>query len=226
MLGGDSNLLSQKTEVESMPKGILGKKIGMTQIFTDKGLAIPVTVIEAGPCIVIQKKTPEKDGYSAIQIGFGEKRERLFTKPLAGHFTKAGIRPLRYLRELVVEDTEAYQVGQEIKADIFAQGEKVDVVGISKGKGFAGAIKRHGFHRGPMAHGSKYHRRPGSLGAKGPARVYKGRKLPGHMGTDRVTVQNLEVIKVDAVRNLIAVRGAIPGPKGGLVQVKPATKSS
>lgn len=208
-----------------MPKGILGKKIGMTQIFTDKGLAIPVTVIEAGPCIVIQKKTPEKDGYSAIQIGFGEKRERLFTKPLAGHFTKAGIRPLRFLREMLVEDPEVFQVGQEIKADIFAQGEKVDVVGTSKGKGFAGAIKRHGFHRGPMAHGSKYHRSPGSLGAKGPARVYKGRKLPGHMGTDRVTVQNLEVIKVDADRNLIAVRGAIPGPKGGLILVKPATKS-
>jgi len=208
-----------------MPKGILGKKVGMTQIFTDKGLAIPVTVIEAGPCIVIQKKTPEKDGYSAIQIGFGEKRERLFTKPLAGHFTKAGIRPLRFLREMLVEDPEVFQVGQEIKADIFAQGEKVDVVGTSKGKGFAGAIKRHGFHRGPMAHGSKYHRSPGSLGAKGPARVYKGRKLPGHMGTDRVTVQNLEVIKVDADRNLIAVRGAIPGPKGGLILVKPATKS-
>jgi large subunit ribosomal protein L3 len=208
-----------------MPKGILGKKIGMTQIFTDKGLAIPVTVIEAGPCIVIQKKTPEKDGYSAIQIGFGEKRERLFTKPLAGHFTKAGIRPLRFLREMLVEDPEVFQVGQEIKADIFAQGEKVDVVGTSKGKGFAGAIKRHGFHRGPMAHGSKYHRSPGSLGAKGPARVYKGRKLPGHMGTDRVTVQNLEVIKVDVDRNLIAVRGAIPGPKGGLILVKPATKS-
>jgi len=224
-VGGNSNLLSQKTEVQRMPKGILGKKVGMTQIFTDKGLAIPVTVIEAGPCIVIQKKTPEKDGYSAIQIGFGEKRERLFTKPLAGHFTKAGIRPLRFLREMLVEDPEVFQVGQEIKADIFAQGEKVDVVGTSKGKGFAGAIKRHGFHRGPMAHGSKYHRSPGSLGAKGPARVYKGRKLPGHMGTDRVTVQNLEVIKVDADRNLIAVRGAIPGPKGGLILVKPATKS-
>jgi large subunit ribosomal protein L3 len=211
--------------VERMPKGILGKKVGMTQIFTDKGLAIPVTVIEAGPCMVIQKKTPEKDGYSAIQFGFGEKRERLFTKPLAGHFTKAGIRPLRYLREMLVEDPEVFQIGQEIKADIFAQGEKVDVVGTSKGKGFAGAIKRHGFHCGPMAHGSKYHRSPGSLGAKGPARVYKGRKLPGHMGTDRVTVQNLEVIKVDADRNLIAVRGAIPGPKGGLVLVKTATKS-
>lgn len=208
-----------------LPKGILGKKIGMTQIFTDKGKAIPVTVIEAGPCLVVQTRTPGKDGYSAIQIGFGDKRERLFTKPLKGQFTKAGVRPLRYLRELRVEDAEAFKVGQEIKADIFALGEKVDVVGTSKGKGFAGAIKRHGFHRGPMAHGSKYHRRPGSLGAKGPARVFKGRKLPGHLGADRVTVQNLEVVIVDADRNLLAVKGAIPGPKGGLVMVKPSTKS-
>lgn len=207
-----------------MPKGILGKKIGMTQIFTDKGIAIPVTVIEAGPCIVVQTKTPVKDGYSAIQIGFGDKRERLFSKPLKGQFSKAGVRPLRYLRELRVEDPEAFQVGQEIKADIFAQGDKVDVVGTTKGKGFAGGIKRHGFHRGPMAHGSKYHRRPGSLGAKGPARVFKGRKLPGHLGAERVTVQNLEVIKVDADRNLLAVKGAVPGPKGGLVLVKPSTK--
>lgn len=207
-----------------MPKGILGKKIGMTQIFTDAGLAIPVTVIEAGPCIVVQKKTLEKDGYGAIQIGFGEKRERLLTKPLKGHFARAGVRPLRFLRELLVEDPESYQVGQEIKADIFAQGEKVDVVGKTKGQGFAGGIKRHGFHRGPMAHGSKYHRRPGSLGAKGPARVFKGRKLPGHLGTERVTVQNLEVVKVDTDRNLLAIKGAIPGPRGGLVLIKPSTK--
>jgi large subunit ribosomal protein L3 len=208
-----------------MPKGILGKKIGMTQIFTDKGLAIPVTVIEAGPCVVVQKKTVETDGYQAIQIGFGEKRERLFNKPLKGHFARNSVRPLRYLRELRVEDPDAYQVGQEIKADIFAQGEKVDIVGTTKGKGFAGGIERHGFHRGPMAHGSKYHRRPGSLGAKGPARVFKGRKLPGHHGSERVTVQNLEIVKVDASRNLLAVKGAVPGPKGGLVLVKPSTKS-
>ena len=207
-----------------MPKGILGKKIGMTQIFTEKGLAIPVTVIEAGPCLVVQKKTPEKDGYLAIQIGFGEKRERLFTKPLKGHFSKNGVRPLRFLRELRVENPDLYQVGQEIKADVFAQGAMVDVVGVSKGKGFTGGIKRHGFHRGPMAHGSKYHRGSGSLGAKGPARVFKGRKLPGHMGSERVTVQNLEVIRVDGDRNLLAVKGAIPGPKGGLVLVKPSTK--
>ena len=208
-----------------MPKGILGRKVGMTQIFTGTGLAIPVTVIEAGPCFVVQKKTPEKDVYTAIQIGFGEKREILFNKPLKGHFNKSGVRPLRYLRELRVEDPEAYQVGQEIKAGIFAEGERVDVVGTTKGKGFAGGIKRHGFHRGPMAHGSKYHRRPGSLGAKGPARVYKGRKLPGHLGAERITVQNLEVIRVDGDRNLLALKGAVPGPKGGLVLVKPSTKN-
>lgn len=207
-----------------MPKGILGKKVGMTQIFTDTGLAVPVTIIEAGPCVVVQKKTPEKDGYSAIQVGFGEKRERLFNKPQKGHFTRAGVKPLRFLREFRVENVENYQVGQEIKADVFAEGEKVDVVGKSKGQGFAGGIKRHGFHRGPMAHGSKYHRRPGSLGAKGPARVYKGRKLPGHLGNERVTIQNLEVVKIDAGRNLLAVKGAVPGPRGSLVVVKETAK--
>jgi len=208
-----------------MLKGILGRKVGMTQLFTEMGLAIPVTVVEAGPCIIVQKKTVDTDGYNAIQIGFGEKRERLFSKPLKGHFTKSGVRLTRYLRELRVDDIDSYQVGQEIKADIFAEGEKVDVVGTSKGRGFSGGIKRHGFHRGPMAHGSKYHRRPGSLGAKGPARVYKGRKLPGHLGAERVTVQNLEVVKADGERNLLAIKGAIPGPKGGLVLVTPTTKN-
>lgn len=208
-----------------MQKGILGRKVGMTQVYTDVGLAIPVTVVEAGPCLVVQKKTSETDGYNAIQVGFGEKRERLFSKPLKGHFAKAGVRLMRHLRELRVEDVDAYQVGQEIKADIFAQGEKVDVCGTSKGHGFSGAIKRHGFHRGPMAHGSKYHRRPGSLGAKGPARVYKGRKLPGHYGSVRVTVQNLEVVKVDSERNMLAIKGAIPGPKGTLVLVTPSSKA-
>jgi len=208
-----------------MPKGILGRKVGMTQIFTNTGLAVPVTVIEAGPCIVVQKKTPEKDGYSAIQVGFGEKRENLFAKPLKGHFARAGVRPLRFLREFRVEDVDSYQVGQEIKADIFAEGEKVDVTGTSKGHGFSGGIKRHGFHRGPMAHGSKYHRRPGSLGAKGPARVFKGRKLPGHYGAVRVTVQNLDVVKVDGERNLLAIKGAVPGPRGGLVMVVPSTRA-
>lgn len=208
-----------------MLKGILGKKVGMTQLFTETGLAIPVTIVEAGPCVVVQKKTIDTDGYNAIQIGFGEKRERLFNKPLKGHFAKLGVRLTRYLRELRVDDIDSYQVGQEIKADIFAEGEKIDVVGTSKGRGFSGGIKRHGFHRGPMAHGSKYHRRPGSLGAKGPARVYKGRKLPGHFGSERITVQNLEVVKADGERNFLAIKGAIPGPRGGLVLVTPTTKN-
>lgn len=208
-----------------MPKAILGKKVGMTQIFTEDGIAVPVTVIEAGPCLVVQKKTTEKDGYNAIQLGFGEKRENLFNKPMKGHYEKAGVKPKRYLREVRVEDANAYEVGQEIKADVFEAGEKVDVVGTTKGRGFAGGIKRHGFHRGPMTHGSKYHRRPGSLAAKGPARVFKGRKLPGHYGTERVTVQNLDVIQVDAGKNLLAVKGAIPGARGGLVMVKNAVKA-
>ncbi len=208
-----------------MKKAILGKKVGMTRLFTDKGLAVPVTVIEAGPCHVVHKKTMEKDGYSAIQVGFGEKREKLFNKPEKGHFDKAGVRPLRFLRELRIEDSDSYQVGQEIKTDIFSQGDKVDVVGTSKGRGFSGGIKRHGFHRGPMAHGSKYHRRPGSLGAKGPARVFKGRKLPGQYGAERVTVQNLEVVRVDAGKNLLAIKGAVPGPRGGLVIIKDSVKA-
>lgn len=207
-----------------MKKAILGKKVGMTQVFTKEGLAVPVTVVETGPCFVVLKKTVERDGYGAIQVGFGEKRERLFNKPAKGHFSKAGVRPLRFLKELRIDDWDSYQVGQEIKADLFSAGEKVDVVGTSKGKGFAGAIKRHNFHRGPMAHGSKYHRRPGSLGAKGPARVYKGRKLPGHLGAARVTVQNLEVVRVDADRNLLAIKGAIPGPRGGLIMIKDSVK--
>lgn len=208
-----------------MKKGILGKKVGMTQLFTDTGLSVPVTVIEAGPCYVVQKKTPERDGYGAVQVGFGEKRERLFNKPIKGHFSKAAVRPLRVLKEFKLEDYDNYQVGQEIKADVFTPGEKVDVVGTSKGKGFSGGIKRHGFHRGPMAHGSKYHRRPGSLGAKGPARVFKGRKLPGHHGSARVTVQNLEVVRVDPERNLLAIKGAVPGPKGSLVLIRDSVKA-
>lgn len=208
-----------------MSKGLLGKKVGMTQIFRETGEIVPVTVIEAGPCVIVQKKTVEADGYNAIQLGFGEKREALANKPLKGHFAKAEQKPLRYLREVRVENVDEYQVGQEIKADLFVTGEHIDVVGTSKGKGFAGGIKRHGFQRGPMAHGSKYHRRPGSLGAKGPARVFKGRKLPGRMGADRVTVQNLEVVRVDADRNLLLVRGAIPGPKGSLVMINDSVKA-
>ncbi len=208
-----------------MPNAILGKKVGMTQVFTEQGIAVPVTVIEAGPCMIAQKKTVEHDGYNAIQVGFGDKRENLFNKPMKGHYEKAGIKPKRYLREMRVDDIDAYEVGQEIKADIFAPGEKVDVVGTTKGRGFSGGIKRHGFHRGPMAHGSKYHRGPGSLGAKGPARVFKGRKLPGHYGAERVTIQNLEVVRVDAGQNLLAIKGAIPGPRGGLVMVKQSVKA-
>lgn len=208
-----------------MAKGILGRKLGMTQVFDERGHVVPVTVIEAGPCVVIQKKTPENDGYSAIQVGFGSMRESLANKPLRGHFQKAGVRPLRFLREFRVDNVESYEVGQEIKVDIFAPGEKVDVTGTSKGKGFAGGIKRHGFQRGPMKHGSKYHRRPGSLAAKGPARVFKGRRLPGHMGVERVTVQNLEVVRVDPERNLLVLRGAVPGPRRSLVMIRSAVKA-
>lgn len=211
--------------MQAMPKAIFGRKVGMTQVFTDAGEAVPVTVIEAGPCVVVQKKNVAKDGYNAIQVGFGEKREDLFNKPLKGHFEKAGVKPKRYLREVRVEDVDAYEVGQEIKADIFAPGDRVDVVGTSKGRGFAGGIKRHGFHRGPMAHGSKYHRRPGAQAAKGPARVFKGRKLPGHYGMERVTVQNLEVVRVNAEQNILAVRGAVPGPRGGLVMIRDSVKA-
>lgn len=209
-----------------MAKGILGKKVGMTQLFTEDGLVIPVTVVEAGPCTVVQKKTVETDGYNAIQVGFGDKRENLLNKPEKGHLAKAGVKTARYIREFRLEDASTYEVGQAITADVFAEGEFVDVVGTSKGKGFAGGIKRHGFHRGPMAHGSKYHRRPGSLGAKGPARVFKGRRLPGRMGGVRVTVQNLQIVKVDAERNLLVVKGAIPGPKNSLVVVKNSVKAN
>ncbi|MHB1407495.1 MAG: 50S ribosomal protein L3 [Desulfitobacteriaceae bacterium] len=208
-----------------MSKGILCRKIGMTQVFAEDGRLLPVTVVEAGPCFVVQKKTVSTDGYHAIQVGFAEKRESLSSKPTKGHFQKASLKPLRFLRELRVADAEAFQVGQEIKADIFAPGEKVDVVGTSKGKGFSGMIKRHGSRRGPMAHGSKYHHRTGSLGAKGPARVFKGRNLPGRMGVERVTVQNLEIVRVDADKNLILVKGAVPGPKKGLLILKSSVKA-
>ena len=203
-----------------MAKGILGKKIGMTQIFSPEGRAIPVTVIEAGPCVVVQKKTTDTDGYDAIQIGFGERRERLFNKPIKGHFAKAGVKPLRVLREFGVADGESYEVGQVLKADIFNEGEFVDVIGTSKGKGFAGVIKRHNFTRAAMTHGSMYHRRPGSLNATDPARVFKGRRLPGRMGSERVTIQGLEIVKVDPERNIILVKGSVPGNRGSMIVVK------
>lgn len=208
-----------------MSKAILGTKLGMTQIFDDVGRAIPVTVVEAGPCVVVQKKTTESDGYNAIQVGFGATKEQDLNKPEKGHLAKAQVKPLRYLREFRVEDPNAYQIGQEIKADLFAAGEWVDVSGTSKGKGFAGGIKRHNFHRGPMAHGSKYHRRPGSGAAKGPARIFKGRKMPGRLGGETVTIQKLQVVRVDAERNLLLVKGAIPGPRKSLVTIKSSVKA-
>ncbi len=209
-----------------MKKGILATKVGMTQIFSDDGVLTPVTVLQAGPCVVTQVKTVENDGYSAVQVGFVDKREKLVAKPQKGAFDKAGVSYKRYVREFKFEDAESYEVAQEIKADIFAAGDKIDVTAISKGKGFQGAIKRHGQHRGPMTHGSKYHRHAGSNGAASdPSRVFKGKKMPGRMGGKQVTVQNLEVVRVDAENNLILVKGAVPGPKKSLVTVKETVKS-
>lgn len=211
-----------------MPKGILGKKVGMTQVFNSAGRLIPVTVVEAGPCVVVQRKSMETDGYNAVQLGLEEKKEKTVNKPMIGHFAKSGEGPRRYLREVrtTPEEQENYRLGQVLKADLFQEGETVDVVGISKGKGFAGVIKRHGFHRGPMAHGSMYHRRTGSLGATDPARVFKGRKMPGRMGGERVTIQGLEVVRVDPDKNLLLIEGAIPGKKGGLLMIKETVKKT
>lgn len=207
-------------------KGILGKKLGMTQIFAEDGIVIPVTVVEAGPIVVTQIKTVEKDGYNAVQIGFGEVKEKSLNKPQKGHLAAANVLK-KHLKEFRVDSVEGYTVGQEIKADLFTAGEKIDVSGTSKGKGFQGPIKRHGQSRGPESHGSRYHRRPGSMGACSfPGRVFKNKKLAGHMGSVKVTVQNLEVVKVDADKNLILVKGAIPGPKGSVVTIKEAVKSS
>ena len=198
----------------------------MTQIFNEDGVLTPVTVLQAGPCVVTQVKTVENDGYAAVQVGFGDIREKLVNKPMKGHFAKAGVAPKRFVREFRLEDAESYAVGQEIKADVFAAGDKVDATAKSKGKGFQGAIKRHGQSRGPMAHGSKYHRHAGSNGsATTPGRVFKGKKMPGHMGAVRITVQNLEVVRVDAEQNLILVKGAVPGPKKSLVMIKESTKA-
>lgn len=209
-----------------MEKAILGRKLGMTQILEESGRAIPVTVIEAGPVSVVQKKEVERDGYSAVQVGFIDLKEKKVTKPLRGHFAKAKVTPKRYLREFRLNNTAELNVGDEIKVDIFKVGEKVDVTGISKGKGYAGTIKRWGIHRGPMSHGSGYHRGPGSMGgASSPSRVFKGKKLPGHMGAERVTIQNLEIVKIDEQKNLMLVRGAVPGPKGGLLIIKNGVKA-
>lgn len=206
-------------------KGILGKKIGMTQLYKEDGTIVPVTVVEAGPCYVVQKKTVESDGYNALQIGFVERRENLLNKPEKGHFEKSGVKPVRFLKEFRLDNVDDYQVGQEIKVDVFETGDNIDVVGTSKGKGFAGTIKRHNMQRGPMGHGSKSHRRVGSAGAKGPARVFKGSRRPGRMGGERVTIQNLEIVKIDTERNLLVVKGAVPGPKGSLLTVKNSVKA-
>ena len=209
-----------------MKKAILATKVGMTQIFSDDGVLTPVTVLQAGPCVVTQVKTVENDGYSAVQVGFIDKREKLVSKPQKGSFDKAGVSYKRYVRELKLDDAESYAVAQEIKADVFAAGDKIDATAISKGKGFQGAIKRHGQHRGPMTHGSKYHRHAGSNGAASdPSKVFKGKKMPGHMGAKQITVQNLEVIRVDAENNLILVKGAVPGPKKALVTIRETVKS-
>ena len=208
-----------------MKKAILGKKIGMTQIFDETGKVIPVTAIEAGPCTVVQIKTVDSDGYQAVKLGFGEVKESKLTKPKKGEFKKANVTPKKHLREFRLEEITV-NVGDEIKADVFAQGEKVDITGTSKGKGFQGVIKRHGQSRGPMGHGSMYHRRPGSMGSTStPGRVFKGKKLPGHMGRVTVTIQNLDVVKVDTDKNVILVKGSVPGAKGSILKIKSAIKA-
>ena len=210
-----------------MKKGIIGRKIGMTQIFDEKGNVIPVTVIEAGPCVVAQVKTVETDGYNSIQLGFGDVKDKHINKPEAGHFAKAKLANKKHLREFRVENVENYKVGDEVKADVFEAGEKVDIQGITKGKGFQGVIKRHGQSRGPMGHGSMYHRRPGSMGATStPGRVFKGKKLPGHMGRVTVTIQNLDVVRVDMDKNVLLIKGSVPGPKGAILKIKSAVKAS
>ena len=209
-----------------MKKALIGKKLGMTQIFDENGTVIPVTVLEAGPCVVAQVKTLENDGYEAVQLGFGEVKENKLNKPEKGHFAKANIAPKKHLREFRLDSIEGIKVGDELKADVFVAGDKIDVQGTSKGKGFQGVIKRHGQHRGPMGHGSMYHRRPGSMGPTStPGRVFKGKKLPGHMGRVTVTIQNLDVVKVDSDKNVVLVKGSVPGPKGAILKLKTSVKA-
>ncbi|NMA91601.1 MAG: 50S ribosomal protein L3 [Firmicutes bacterium] len=208
-----------------MSKGILARKIGMTQVFDENGRSIPVTVLKAGPCYVVQVKELGRDGYSSIQLGFESQAKQRVNQPLQGHYKRAGVAPCRYLRELRVDNPEAYTPGQEIKCDIFSAGEYVDVRAISKGKGYAGSIKRHGFSRGPMSHGSHHHRGPGSLGSVDQARVFKGRLLPGRMGGRKQVVQNLQVAEVDSSKNLLLLQGSVPGPRGGLVEINAAVKA-
>ena len=207
-------------------KTIIGKKVGMTQIFDEHGKVIPVTVIEAGPCVISQVKSVETDGYNAIQLGFGDVKESKVNKPIKGHFAKAKIAPKKHLREFRVDSVEGVEVGTEVKADTFVAGDKIDVQGTTKGKGFQGVIKRHGQSRGPMGHGSMYHRRPGSMGPTStPGRVFKGKKLPGHMGRVTVTIQNLDVVKVDSDKNVVLVKGSVPGPKGAILKLKTSVKA-
>ena len=209
-----------------MKKAILATKVGMTQIFNEDGVLVPVTVLQAGPCVVTQVKTEENDGYKAVQVGFVDKREKLVSKPVKGHFDKAGVSYKRFVREFRFDNAEDYSVKDEIKADIFANGDKIDATAVSKGKGFQGAIKRHGQSRGPMAHGSKFHRHAGSNGScSDPSKVFKGKKMPGHMGSKQVTIQNLEIVRVDTENNLILVKGAVPGPRKSLVTIKETVKA-
>ncbi|WP_239253485.1 50S ribosomal protein L3 [Listeria ilorinensis] len=208
-----------------MTKGILGRKVGMTQVFTENGELIPVTVIEAGQNVVLQKKTVDTDGYEAVQIGFEDKREKLANKPEKGHVAKANTAPKRFIREFRDVNLDEYEIGAEVKVDVFAEGDIVDATGVSKGKGFQGVIKRHGQSRGPMAHGSRYHRRPGSMGPVAPNRVFKNKRLPGRTGGEQITIQNLEIVKVDVEKNLLLVKGNVPGAKKSLVQIKTAIKA-
>ena len=209
-----------------MKKAIIGRKVGMTQIFDEKGRVIPVTVIEAGPCVVAQVKTNETDGYNAIQLGFGDVKESKLNKPEIGHFTKSKLTLKKHLREFRVDSVDGVKVGDELKADVFTKGDKVDIQGTSKGKGFQGVIKRHGQSRGPMGHGSMYHRRPGSMGSTStPGRVFKGKKLPGHMGRVTVTIQNLDVVRVDMDKNVILVKGSVPGVNGAILKIKSSVKA-
>jgi len=208
-----------------LTKAILGKKIGMTQIFSENGVALPVTAIQAGPCVVVQKKTVESDGYNAVKLGFEDAKESRLTRPNLGQFKKHQIKPKRYLKEFRLKDVEKYNVGDEIKVDVFETGDKVDITGISKGKGFAGAIKRWGFSRGPKSHGSTFHRSSGSGGATGPTRVFKGKKRPGRLGGEQTTVQNLEIVQVDVDKNIILVKGSVPGPDKGLLMIKNTVKN-
>ncbi|AIS60950.1 MULTISPECIES: 50S ribosomal protein L3 [Listeria] len=208
-----------------MTKGILGRKVGMTQVFTENGELIPVTVIEAAQNVVLQKKTVETDGYEAVQIGFEDKRAKLSNKPEQGHVAKANTTPKRFIREFRDVNLDEYEIGAEVKVDVFAEGDIIDATGVSKGKGFQGVIKRHGQSRGPMAHGSRYHRRPGSMGPVAPNRVFKNKLLPGRMGGEQITIQNLEIVKVDVEKNVLLVKGNVPGAKKALVQIKTATKA-